>query len=898
MRKPFSTNPIIFIPLLFFFSACTEKDLLPDKSEMERETQIIAGVAYAKGLVCVKLSEELAANMEAAESNGMPQTKALSADHIVSQINMRSMKRTFPYAGRFEERTRKAGLHLWYDVAFDNQIPINEAQKNLSGVQGIEIIEYVPVIPVGSVLEYTPSTRSIVAMAATMPFNDPNLHMQWNLHNDGTFAMIYNEAFIAGADMKIFDAWNITTGVPEVIVAVIDSGIELSHEDIQANMWINWAEFYGLPGFDDDNNGYIDDIYGYNFADSNGNINSNHYHGTGIAGIIAAVNNNGVGICGVAGGNGQVNSGIRLMSCQMEKNGAFYLSSAAAGIKYAADNGAVISNCSFVGGGYAPLEAAINYFIEFAGVDENDIQNGPMRGGLVIGAAGNSGLEELLFPAAYEKVVAVSNMTYDYQKYSESTYGDWIDLTAPGRRVWILTPSGMYNGYALATGTSASAANVSGVAALVLSHFKRPGYTAQMLRTRLESTATDIDSYNPEYKGKLGKLVNAYAAMTQYTTPPNKVGAITNSVRANNITLRWIVPSDPDDGKAFGFNLYMRKTSLNGIDVHHLPSDVVKKTYYTGDLKVGEAFEVEMTKLDSDTSYYFAVDAFDSWGNYSPLSTQVIVKTLPNQPPVITALDNTNVVMKASEIVILRFSSSDPDGHKISWSLQPSTKGVSLVQQNEGSVQLILSGPNLEFGTHSVLLILKDELGASSSKTINYEVLKNHSPELVGRINDLYIGALNKEVVLPLANYFRDPDDDALKYTIVNSAPNIVNVIENNGNLHIVSHAYGLVQIGITATDLPGLFVSQQFNILVRDDNQLIDIYPNPVIDHLWLRSGEVKRYLVTIFNAAGAKVFDSEMNISPFVPAKIDMSSFGGGAYNVVVIDGKNEIKKQIIKL
>jgi len=886
------SKKIYLLPFFLLFAACTNSDFFPSEDTKEpvaTVTNYVTGAAYEQGFVRILLSEELADKVETVVSRGESQTKALAADEVVSQIKIRSMQRTFPYAGRFESRTRKAGLHLWYDVEFDNQTPLDRAQQNLSGIRGVRKVELRPVAA---------KYDNIAQPFAAMPFNDPRLPNQWNYFNDGSLGDIY----LKGADINVFGAWNYTTGTPDVIVAVIDGGIDYTHEDLAANMWINQAELNGTPSVDDDKNGYIDDIYGYNFVANVGKLVPVN-HGTHVAGIIAAVNNNGKGICGIAGGNGQSGTGVRLMSCQIFVNDDDpYAGSSgrvnAQAIKYAADNGAVICQNSW---GYPTLtetpasdKAAIDYFIEYAGIDENGRQTGPMRGGLVVFAAGNENREDAA-PANYEKVVAVASMGYDFRKASYSNFGTWVDLTAPGSNIL----STIVGSYGNMSGTSMACPHVSGVAALVLSHFKRSGYNAEMLRARLESSATNIDGYNSSYKGKLGGLVNALAAMSAgSTTPPSSVGPVTGSVSSNIVTLKWKVPADPDDGKASGFNVYYRKTSLTGINVNNPPADVMINSFSTGDFNVDDVYEAKIGGLDFQTTYYFVVNAFDFSGNYSPLSAQVSYTTLPNNPPVINVLDGLNVVIKTSQNAVLRFSGSDPDGHNIFWSLQPSTKGVSLVDLGNGNVQVTITGNESQPGKQSIKLILEDEYGASASQTINFEVLENHPPELVNTIPNLSIGGLNRQNTLSIADYFKDPDGDPLKYTFINTAPNVVNVNENNGTLYIVSLAYGLAQITITATDAMGLSVSQQFSVLIRDESQPVDIYPNPVIDSMWLRTGEDKHCLVTIFNGAGAKVFESEMDISPFAPVKIDMSKYSGGVYSVIVKDGSNEIKKQIIKL
>jgi hypothetical protein len=247
--------------------------------------------------------------------------------------------------------------------------------------------------------------------------------------------------------------------------------------------------------------------------------------------------------------------------------------------------------------------------------------------------------------------------------------------------------------------------HVSGVAALVLSHFKRSGYNADMLRARLESGATDIDNYNSSYRGKLGRLVNALASLAGgSTTPPGSVGTVTGSVRSNVVTLRWTVPADPDDGKASGFNVYYRKTPLTGINVNNPPSDVMVNSFPTGDLNVGDIFAAEIQGLDFTTTYYFAVNAFDFSGNFSPLSTQVMQTTSANNPPEISILDSVNVMMKTYQNIVLHFSGSDPDGHKVFWSLQPAMNSVALMETGNNNVQLTITGSKCEPGAYSVTL--------------------------------------------------------------------------------------------------------------------------------------------------------------------------------------------------
>jgi subtilisin family serine protease len=892
--------------------ACTTEDVLQTDSTPQEDAAEVLTKDFENGYVRIMVTENLSDQMEAAARLGEQRTRAMAADEALSNIKVRSVKRTFPHAGRFEERSRKAGLHLWYDVEFDTTVPLNDARKNLSGIKGVRKVELRPVVAryeTGDFMNVvTPITQNVAIPSAAMPFNDPLLPDQWHYNNDGSLG----DNYLSGADINLFNAWSYSNGSPDVVVAVIDGGIDYNHEDLAANMWVNSAEINGTSSVDDDNNGYKDDIHGYNFVADVGKLVPNN-HGTHVAGIISAVNNNGKGISGIAGGNGPSGNGVRLMSCQIfvdeddpyssnaGKNGA-------PAIKYAADNGAVICQNSW---GYPTLteipasdKAAIDYFIQYAGIDENGRQTGAMRGGIVIFAAGNED-REAAAPANYEEVVAVSSIAPDFRKAYYSNFGYWVDLAAPGGDAQSFGNKGtvlstVVDGYGYMQGTSMACPHVSGVAALVLSYYKGSGYNPDMLRAQLENAATNIDSYNSSYKSKLGKLVNAHASLASgSTTPPGVIRTVDGSVQSNVVSLSWTIPTDPDDGKPSGFNVFIRKSSLSGINVKTPPSDVEVRSFPIGQLNAGDTFEAMIDGLDFDTQYYFAVTAFDFSGNNSSLSPQITRTTLSNNPPVITVMDSTNVSLRAYQSAVLRFSGVDPDNHEVWWRMEPSfSTGVTLVDMGEGQVQITITGAEPEPGIYSVDLILEDAYGAVSSQKINYEILVNHPPESVTALENVTIGSLNKEISFSLSDYFFDQDNEPLKYTFTNTAPNVVNVNENRGQLYIVSLAYGLADVTITATDVLGLSVSQQFSILIRDEQQEIDIYPNPVKDFVWLRTGEDHRSLVTIFNSAGVKVYEDEIDISPFAPAKIDMSTFSGGVYNINVKLSDKVVQRQIIKL
>lgn len=510
-------SSVLFISLLFVLGSCGE--YTDDSSAPVPEEKVdIASLSAAQvqpGRLIVKWRHEPSGADVLTRSSG---------------IHIRKMERVFPHAGRFEERTRAAGLHLWYVVEYDEAVATTRAAEQLSLLDDVAVIE--PVVAVrktntGNLSRLSDGDAAVFKKNTTRStFTDPYLYAQWNFENTGNI----NHA-VAGADIRLFDAWKSSTGHPDVVVAVVDGGIDYAHEDLAANMWTNTAELNGAAGADDDGNGYKDDVYGYNFV--TGRAIEPTIHGTHVAGTVAAVNNNNIGVAGIAGGDGTPNSGVRLMNCQIfldneagERSALNYY--VAAAIKYGADNGAVISQNSWgfdLGAVIATpqiVREAINYFIAEAGMDEYGNQVGPMKGGLVVFAAGNDNVRIPTFPAADGNVISVAAMGPDYKRASYSNYGSTIDIIAPGgeidydpgkARTGVLSTGSGWDGsrvvrdaYYYMDGTSMACPHVSGVAALLISRYGvgQPGFTPAKLREMLYASVYDVSAYNYNYPGMLG----------------------------------------------------------------------------------------------------------------------------------------------------------------------------------------------------------------------------------------------------------------------------------------------------------------------------------------------------------------------------------------------------------
>jgi len=280
---------------------------------------------------------------------------------------------------------------------------------------------------------------------ATMP-NDPRFGELWGLHNVG------QSGGVSDADIDAPEAWDLATGGREIVVAVIDSGVDYAHRDLAANMWANPGE---IPdnGIDDDDNGFVDDIHGYDFVNDDADPMDDRSHGTSCAGIIGAVGNNGVGVTGISWQ-------VRVMALKfLDSNGAGDTADAITSIEYAVRMGADVLSNSWGGGRYSQaLQDAI------------DVAD--QQGVLFVASAGNSSLDTDVFPhypSGYDSPNVISVMATDQSdlKASFSNYGLLsVDVGAPGTKIMSCWPGGNYYD---ASGTSEAAPYVSGACALLWS---------------------------------------------------------------------------------------------------------------------------------------------------------------------------------------------------------------------------------------------------------------------------------------------------------------------------------------------------------------------------------------------------------------------------------------------
>jgi serine protease len=295
-------------------------------------------------------------------------------------------------------------------------------------------------------------------------------------------------------------AWDITQGDTSVVIGIVDTGVDWDHPDLAANIWINWNEIPG-NGVDDDDNGFIDDIRGWDFGGltgipDNDPMEDRSDHGTHVAGISSAVTNNGIGIASI-GFKSKIMAVKTSQDNIRNQSGQALIAYGYEGIVYAADNGAKVINCSWGGSGYSRFAQDI-------------IDYTTSQGALVVAAAGNSGTNSSHFPSGYDKVLSVASTTQSDTKSEFSTYGPTVDVSAPGSSIYSTWQNDTYTN---ASGTSMASPLAAGLAALVWSVF--PNYTPIQVGEQVRVTSDNIDNLNPSFAQLMGKgRINAFNAVT------------------------------------------------------------------------------------------------------------------------------------------------------------------------------------------------------------------------------------------------------------------------------------------------------------------------------------------------------------------------------------------------
>lgn len=417
---------------------------------------------YLDGAIWVKLSNKFANNAKIDFETGKSVKTVKSSDLPFSRVleGYGVTSTTMPF-----EVSKDPKLKNIVRIEFDNISGVDQLLRDISKNELVEYAEKVPFLK------------------STVTPDDPsyNTSSQWNLFQ-----------------INASDAWNISTGDAAVTVAIVDDAVEITHPDLAPVIWTNPGE---VPnnGIDDDGNGYVDDVNGWDAADQNNNPNppnGNYDHGTHVAGISGAATDNGAGVASIG-------HNLTLIPVKAT-NSSSAVTHGYEGIIYAIAAGADVINMSWGGPGSSTTA-------------QNIITSASNDGIVLVAAAGNDNVSSVFYPAGYSEVIAVASTTFGDSKSNFSNYGSWIDISAPGSAIYSTVPGG---GYQTKQGTSMASPLVAGLAGLMLSH--NQSLSPADIKNCLYTTAENIDAENPSYVGELGAgRIDALAAMNCVGTTLN-----------------------------------------------------------------------------------------------------------------------------------------------------------------------------------------------------------------------------------------------------------------------------------------------------------------------------------------------------------------------------------------
>ncbi len=455
-------------------------------------------VGYKAYQFSIKFTAEALQNMNIQDLNN-----GLTGIHEIDRLNQEYNISKITPLFRHVDKPSAAELNQWFNVYLPASAELESIVKQYTELSSVIVAERIPIHKIYA----TP--------------DDPKLSQQWHITQSND------------ADIDAPEAWDVGSGNPNIIVTVMDTGVEWFHHDlagaladetdrtsIRGNIWINQAEVGDTTStLDEDGNGFADDWVGWDFVTGNPNLlnlgddydtadndpRDSNGHGTHCSGNVSAINNNGVGVCSAAGGWGEDvdgnGNGVKVMALRIGwddfPSGRVSMDFAAQAFQYAAENGACIASCSWGSSETSALNDAVNLFL----YDTTTPQSGAPVKRLIFVAAGNSGNETSDYLTGREDIIAVAATQEDDNAATGFTnYGDWVDISAPGNNIYSTTKDGGYVSY---SGTSMASPITASVAALIWSY--DPAMTAVQVRDYLYNGADNIDSrVDAKYVGKLG----------------------------------------------------------------------------------------------------------------------------------------------------------------------------------------------------------------------------------------------------------------------------------------------------------------------------------------------------------------------------------------------------------
>lgn len=808
-----------------------------NKLELDR----ISPDAYEKGVVFIKLTTQANSIYEQNRLSNRGTTGIREFDALTDRYQVLKIDPLFSNSNldkKIDARHKQWGFDCWYILHFDPNDDVKELIKQYSALKEVETVE-----PVFKIVRYTDVDgkaanvevqRNLTHLATTIPLSQENIAksaadaQRDYIPNDSLFSLQtwhYNK-------IELPKAWELTTGSASVIVSINDGGVQYNHPDLEANMW----PAIGPDGINTS-------------ADS---------HGTHVAGTVAAVTNNTIGVAGIAGGNG-VDHGIQLMSVDIFKGSL----STYEGYVYAADHGASISQNSW---GYEnpdvynqPDLLGINYFVANGGGEA-------LNGGLVVFAAGNDGTNKDWYPGRYDSTFSVAATTQTDAKASFSNYGSWVDIAAPGVSIF---STDFNSSYSTKQGTSMACPHVSGVAALIVS--KYPGvFSADQLKKIIQNYSDNIDTADPAVVGLIGAgRLNAYKPLHALDSiMQNRPSLISIQASSNQIELSWNLNADQDSVLVL-YSDSPRFPIPSGTYLQGESTDNNSKVAYIGkgnslilgDLKYATTYHFMLYSRLADGSYSYGLpcSATTDCGSYSvPYSLELPLLEIPR---CWTSISNTQ-------------------NKDQTWQVGNFIGGLSTLNEN----YLFL---NSKYFT--------------STDTQNADLISpSFDTRGVANVKVSY-SQYYRQATNSIATFSYSLDDGAswveqASWQTTTSNPSLVDLsIAEIQNQPSVRFKWNLVSTygAIWAFDKFKLSVSTAIPNIGAAAAE-VKVYPNPVKDIINVEVGanDGGSLTVTLFSMAGKKLYETINENS----TRIDVSNFLSGIYFMRIKINKLTVTKQIV--
>ena len=630
--------------------------------------------------------------------------------------------------------------------------------------------------------------------------NDPRFEEQWNL-----------------SLIEMPGAWAIEKGDPEVIIAVVDTGFDYTHEDLASQTWVNADE---IPdnGIDDDSNGYIDDVRGWDFSeppsrDGSGKSQNGDNdpidesgHGTHVTGIIGAAVDNDVGIAGIAWN-------CTLMPIRGAGVEGIRDDRSAAAIVYAVDNGARVINMSWGGRERSfVLRDAVDYAYA--------------RGVLMVAASGNASEEASIFPAGYRKVISVAATEQHKQKFYQSNFGASIDIGAPGN---VIVSTQINNRYRPLSGTSMATAHVSGVAALIMS--KRPSLTHQEVRQILISTADPITE-SPELVGA-GNLNAARALMASGSLQAHILSPEAHTGGSDQIEIV---------GTAGGFKfdswqlLYGSSAVPTAFQPIHAPSQ---------QQEINETLLVWETSSVPEGVYTVRLEVDSVEGKV--LRDEVII-SVDRTPPQVQHVKVQNQIIRGDYATVVSWSTDDFTINTLSQRAREATAPFRPIEENSASLEHFFT-LSLDTGSYDLFITSRNDVGLETlddnggkfyrAEVINKTISPNGFVEISTTLPPMHLGSVT-------ADFDRDGILEIVGLPITNDAAAAIEIHERTrAGIYQLQHTSTIPAkpIAVDDTDGDGLLeiLSHSQDGVFLHESVTRNGYPEKIIwETTFLASGQI----------------------------------------------------------